>query len=271
MLAVTLLLFSWAVPTVAYFPSLHDPRIFKIFGGSAAHDEQFPFMASLLYSKKVGASSMCGGTLLSTRFVLTAAHCVVDFRTGKVMVDSTTLGGGQWSSVRRIVVHPRYSGSPDFYNDIAIIEIDPVQLNDQVKAIRIVKDDSELLRSQKATVIGFGTYKVTEGKEIVSSYLRHTNVRLFSASECRQKNGAYINESLLCAGDMGKGTGSGDSGGPLLVSTRDGLVQVGVTSHGSDDFYKMMNEQHKHPDVYVRVSKYCGWIAKTTKGEVNCE
>uniref|UniRef100_A0A1I7Y5P6 Peptidase S1 domain-containing protein n=1 Tax=Steinernema glaseri TaxID=37863 RepID=A0A1I7Y5P6_9BILA len=266
-----LLLAIGLAAAAAYPPFYDDPRVFKIIGGMPAKKAQFPFLVYVRTQKTSNGkdSFQCGGSLLNERFVLTAAHCLDDYRSGEVMVGSTTLDGpGQWSPIKKVMKHSEYIGAPQHYHDIAILEIDPVRINDQVKPVRIVKDDSALIKTPKATAIGFGTYN---GKFFTSTYLRHTNVRLFSASECKQKKGDYINESQLCAGDMGKGTGSGDSGGPLLVSTKDGLVQIGITSHGSASYLDMMYHQHKHPDVYVRVSKYCDWIAKTTNGVVKCK
>uniref|UniRef100_A0A1I7Y637 Peptidase S1 domain-containing protein n=1 Tax=Steinernema glaseri TaxID=37863 RepID=A0A1I7Y637_9BILA len=285
MLHIPLLLFASLVPAAAQlhsgssapasaYSALSDDRSWKIFGGVPAREAQFPFMVFIYYQKTTGKKDvhMCGGTLLNERFVLTAAHCTDAFGSGRVMVGSTTLDGpGQWSSIRRFMSHTGFPENPYLYHDIAIFEIDPVQLNYYVQPVRIVKRDAALLRKRKTTVIGFGTYNFTNMAPITSSYLRVTNVILFSHWECVEKKGEYISRSQLCAGDRYKGTGPGDSGGPLLVSTRDGLVQIGITSHGSSDIDEMMTKQHENPDVYVRVSKYCLWIAHKTEGEVNCQ
>uniref|UniRef100_A0A1I7YUI0 Peptidase S1 domain-containing protein n=1 Tax=Steinernema glaseri TaxID=37863 RepID=A0A1I7YUI0_9BILA len=275
MLPIALLLFAMMAPAVALSPFFHDPRIFKIFGGHAARDGQFPYMVYFLKKDANNQDFQCGGTLLSQRFVLTAAHCVQGLRSGQVMVGSTTLQGGrtaQWSSIRRIMSHQGYIGNPKWYNDIAIVEINPVRLNQYVQTVRIVKDDSALFRPRKATAIGFGTYDYTANNApITSPYLRVAQMILFSHQECRQKNGAYIIESQICAGDQGRGIGAGDSGGPLLVSTNNGMVQVGLSSHAARDYHSEKYHADRYPGVFTRVSSYCGWISKATNGEVNCK
>lgn len=47
-----------------------------IIGGSESEPGQFPYMAGLLINTLNGGEFFCGGSILSTKFILTAAHCV---------------------------------------------------------------------------------------------------------------------------------------------------------------------------------------------------
>lgn len=48
----------------------------RVIGGSDAQKGQFPFQISL----RVGGSHVCGGTIITNKFILTAAHCVENIR-----------------------------------------------------------------------------------------------------------------------------------------------------------------------------------------------
>lgn len=48
----------------------------RIFGGQEATPGQFPFRISLRISRFLRTYHFCGGSILSERFIVTAAHCV---------------------------------------------------------------------------------------------------------------------------------------------------------------------------------------------------
>lgn len=49
-----------------------DRNLERVIGGSDAQEGQFPYQISL----RVGGEHVCGGTIISNKFILTAAHCV---------------------------------------------------------------------------------------------------------------------------------------------------------------------------------------------------
>ncbi|KAK0418442.1 hypothetical protein QR680_013558 [Steinernema hermaphroditum] len=248
----------------------------SIIGGDVASSGQFPFEVFFRYtSKRNGKLYQCGGTLLSPNFFLTAAHCAINMKAGhgSVMVGSTTLGrdpSAQWSPVKRAIVHPEYLvGDHAFANDIAVLEINGVSLTDKVQLVKIARNDAPLLSSPLATASGFGTYAVNAKGFVSSEHLRHVKVKLFSFAQC-QRLKRFFAKTQICAGDYQKGTGPGDSGGPLLVESGSGMVQVGLTSHGPSDEYTMFNHQDRDPAVYTRVAQYCAWIEANTNNQFRC-
>ncbi|KAF2890570.1 hypothetical protein ILUMI_15603, partial [Ignelater luminosus] len=50
----------------------------KILGGEEAQIAEFPWVVALEYTSGSGVQVDCGGSLINQRFILTAAHCVVD-------------------------------------------------------------------------------------------------------------------------------------------------------------------------------------------------
>lgn len=53
---------------------VHDPRA-RIVGGSQVRINQHPWQGALLEKKKNTNTPYCGATLISDRWVITAAHC----------------------------------------------------------------------------------------------------------------------------------------------------------------------------------------------------
>ena len=70
----------------------------RVINGDAEAPEQYPFLVSLLLADKFaedGAfqAQFCGGTLTSPTTVVTAAHCVVDQKTGEQRAARSILVG----------------------------------------------------------------------------------------------------------------------------------------------------------------------------------
>lgn len=76
----------------------------SIVGGDEARDGQFPYQVFL----KVCGSHYCGGSILSERFILTAAHCVV-YDDGSFLTDPMEVVAGtndlESTSKHKVDVH----------------------------------------------------------------------------------------------------------------------------------------------------------------------
>lgn len=223
---------------------------------------EFPFMALVMFN---GSSQFCGASILSDRFLLTAAHCFVFGSADFVRVGTTEAGDEQADTfpIARIHRHPNYKRLARV-NDIALIELQrSITLNSNVGPVCLYSDERELPATQNLTVIGWGN----DNSDEPSKVLLKGTVRPVRRSECQQRfDKGILNITLtdghMCAlGDRNVGERftdacQGDSGGPLVMKRDDRYYLVGVVSTGSG----CGNVQSA--GVYTWVSKYVKWIVE---------
>ncbi|MEZ4557454.1 MAG: trypsin-like serine protease [Caldilineaceae bacterium] len=148
-------------------------------------------------------------------WVLTAAHCVVDWNAATTLYvlvgrHDLTSSAGSVVAVTRILVHPQYNdGNSDA--DIALLQL-ARPLADTTVSLAPVP----VATGDTATVIGWGT--TAEGvSSSASDVLMQVDVPIVSTAACVASYGGSITANMLCAGRGGADSCQGDSGGPLMV------------------------------------------------------
>lgn len=237
----------------------------RIVGGNTAEKGEWPWQASIIKSTSVYGRSFshtCGGTLISSQWVISAAHCFqsvtnqyqIRVRVGE---HSFYVDEGTEDSVivSNIIVHPSYVHSAN-KNDIAMIKLSkPVDLTSKYLSTACLPDISdmdEFYKTSECYTTGWGKTQGTSGD---SNILQEVQSTLVSQSSCYAKWGYKIDGTKVCFGNGYKGACQGDSGGPL-VCKKDGLFHlVGVVSYGS----KSCVERYV-PTVFTNVAAYRSWI-----------
>lgn len=278
------------VKTIGYIPLLPNPESFSvseanceytglelIVGGENAKPGEFPHMAAIGWADNNGGYKFsCGGSLISPRYVVTAAHCSFDrfattpepvvVRLGDQNVDNNVYDGADPIDVaiRRFIKHPKYQ-TPKVYDDIALIElVADVKFRSAIRpACLWTKPDLARYR----TVIATGWGKLNSRSQVTAKELQKVSLPLLDVSYCNATLQSLISrnwrfgfiDSQICAGDLkgGKDTCQGDSGAPIQVVSRENSCIfhiVGVTSFG-----KNCGDVGR-PAVYTRVSSYIDWI-----------
>ncbi|MGH2841424.1 MAG: serine protease [Solirubrobacteraceae bacterium] len=245
-----------AMPAAAGARAPSEPRI---VGGLEA-PQPWPAQGAL----HISGSFTCGGTLLSGRWFLTAAHCVTDdsadFNVLPPGVLTVRLGNnnrtlGTSFQVVDVIRHESYAPLLDNSNDLALLELpaapsapSPGPANPAIQPLRLVAADETTLWAPGtvATIIGWGT---TCSQTCTGTpKLRWAGVPITTDAACAS---AYMSGfdplTMVCAGNGITDTCQGDSGGPLMVSRGDARVLAGVTSFGAGC------ADPNFPGVYARV------------------
>lgn len=226
-----------------------DPRI---IGGDPANPDDWPFFVSLGRGPaSVYNMPFCGGSLIHPNWVLTAAHCVdaIDFApTVTISRPDLEEATGQTRKVEGIYIYSGYDGFETYSGDAALL-----YFSDPLDVTTAVLPENTPAEDVLARVAGFGATEYSDG----SAELLDVDVRTVSDEYCSYAYGeSFIAENMFCAGDDGRDSCYGDSGGPLTVG---GQLQ-GIVSWGSDcadpDF----------PGVYSRVTYFRPWIDSALAG-----
>jgi secreted trypsin-like serine protease len=237
----------------------------RIVGGKEAVKYSWPWQVQVRNS----GSHYCGASLLSSNWILSAAHCFrgvspssFSFRLGRHTKSGTNEPYEQTVTAATVVIHESYSPLTT-NNDVAVIRVTPnVKYTEQVSPVCLPTRSSELAEGTQVHITGWGA---TEGT-CCTTVLKQVQVPIIGRTKCNQVDyyNGRITTAMICAGldQGGLDSCQGDSGGPLVAKVNGKWEQYGIVSWGSGC------ADAKKPGVYSNVHYLEAWIrSKVTQVE----
>ncbi|XP_014772671.1 chymotrypsinogen A [Octopus bimaculoides] len=230
-------------------------HLHHIIDGSYATNCEFPWMVALIIKTAKGYF-LCGGSIIDSKHILTAAHCVVGAEHVKVSAGGNNINNMKETMIvtkDNIHANKKYTGPPKFQNDVTVLTLPKaITFNSCRQPIPMAQYGDSF--TQECVIAGWGQ---TGADASTAKFLETVKVNLYLSQECKSYY-PYVTDQQICAGSGVKGGAEachGDSGGPLMCRrSSDGkLTVVGTTSYGAAKCQSGMA-------VYENVAYFRKWI-----------
>ncbi|MFE9559199.1 S1 family peptidase [Streptomyces sp. NPDC006692] len=239
-----------------------------IVGGTTVQDPtKYPWMVQVQGIQGSSVSN-CGGTIINSKYVVTAAHCIVKGANARMVirvggVDRKRILNDPRSdprihTVRRSIIQNGYSQKEGMvWNDIALIEINgSFTFSPAVQAIKLPQSTN--IRRDYGTFTTLGWGKLSNNSP-EPGMLHEVNVP--QSQNCYRFHNFSERDHLCGLVKNSKGTCDGDSGGPAAKKINGTWYLIGIPSGGAGTCAK-----NGEDDYYTRVSTYINWISSYTHG-----
>ncbi|GAB1292526.1 Ovochymase-2 [Apodemus speciosus] len=246
----------------------------RIVGGNQVERGSYPWQVSLKQKQK----HVCGGTIISSQWVITAAHCMANRNIALTL--NVTAGehdlsqaepGEQTLAIETIIIHPQFSTRKPMNYDIALLKmVGSFQFGQFVRPMCLPEPGDNFNAGFICTTAGWG--RLSEGGSL-PQVLQQVNLPILTQEECESVlltlRNPITGKTFLCTGspDGGRDACQGDSGGSLMCQNRKGAwTLAGVTSWGLGCGRGWRNNARKKeqgsPGIFTDLRRVLPWIYK---------
>ncbi|KAJ8920430.1 hypothetical protein NQ315_005298 [Exocentrus adspersus] len=276
---------SWSLPDPVCQPVCGEKKVTAeplIVNGQNVSRGDYPWVTAIYHKDTDGAyKNVCGGSMLTQKIILTAAHCVANDK-GELIVpqDNIVVAVGkyfnkykdardteaQYSNLRKIIYPATYRGDNQrFASDIAILVTkEELKLSKVVQPVCYINLPDIFIQPTAIGVITGWGYTIASGEP--SDELKEIDVPFKQDSECWKELPSdwadkYYTQDKMCAGHYNKSIAvcKGDSGGGLVFKYEKRYYVHGIVSigHGIQD-----NCNIQVSSLYTKVSSHYDWLEK---------
>lgn len=224
---------------------LRSPRI---VGGRGVDVEHVPYMVNI----RRNGTFHCGGSLLTPKCVLTAAHCAYRHKPNEMVVRAgvtllTERHNKRW--VKKIIISPHYN-IKTLDHDLAILQLVRPLQGHNIETIQLANT-----KPQMGDIVRVSGWGLVRENSSASKQLRSVYLKVLSQQKCIQlyRNYRNITDNMFCAFVPGvKDACLGDSGGPAVLDNQ----VVGIVSWGRN----RECARSQSPGVYVNIESVKPWL-----------
>ncbi|NXS56900.1 FAXD protein, partial [Brachypteracias leptosomus] len=234
----------------------------RITGGTLCHRGHCPWQVLIWNSQNIG---FCGGSLISSRWVVTAAHCLDLVRPRYVTVGDFDKYRRELKeqkiAVERSWTHPHYDTN-NYNSDIALLYLSSAAVfNEYVAPLCLPSPTLATLLAQEGRVGMVSGWGASHASGSTLRFLMKVHLPIVNMETCQHSMARLVTDNMFCAGHHTEVADSckGDSGGPFTVSYHNTWFLLGVVSWGEG-----CAERGKY-GVYTRVSNYLPWIKEVVE------
>ncbi len=238
---------------------------------------EFPYQVALV-SQITTNKAECGGVIINSEFILTAAHCFDGINASSLLVysgDITLNSSGTYSTIKKVHKYKffnRATGQTERYlngfyeNDLCLIQLDqPLTFSSNTEAIDYLSyiERQELLtKKKKGILLGWDKKNFFSSRDKLSK----KEIKILDSTECSRGNlmEPYLKSKMLCLGnDSQVNACKGDSGSGVFYESMNGYKLLGIITIGTADSQCNSNFKKINYDVIMDVVKYQDWITET--------
>ncbi|XP_062549425.1 serine protease 1-like [Armigeres subalbatus] len=236
----------------------------RISGGTLASPTDIPWAVGVLIHGGTSGHSFCTGTLISARFVLTAANCVQGETDIAIALNAANMASiGTLIAVSSVLIHPNFSWLLG-RDDLAILTLSrdaPIDGSTIQPVLMPRRSDASLsFNNWAATTAGWGNTGNRDNEPIPTQFLQFATDSVTSNVLC-QLSYAWVRSTHICVSTDNGGACNGDEGAPVTTREANRIFLIGLHSF---HYSGIRGCDRGRSTVNTRITEYLDWIEQNS-------